>query len=73
LKSRFGQQVEAGQLGFGDSLPRDDVLGRVSKAWCTVVPSLWENYPYACIEAMSLGKLVLASASGGQAEMVGAD
>jgi glycosyltransferase involved in cell wall biosynthesis len=73
LKRRFLRQVEAGRLRVAGSLPQDEVLARMSGAWCTVVPSLWENYPYVCIEAMSLGKLVLASSSGGQAEMVGHD
>jgi glycogen(starch) synthase len=73
LKQRFAGQIEAGHLCLAGALWRDDLLGRIAGAWCTVVPSLWENYPYTCIEAMSLGKVVLASSSGGQAEMVGDD
>jgi glycogen(starch) synthase len=71
LKRRFADHVGAGRLVFAGALPPAEVRDRMSRAWCTVVPSLWENYPYACIEAMSLGKVVMASVSGGQAEMIG--
>jgi glycosyltransferase involved in cell wall biosynthesis len=30
-----------------------------------VVPSLWENYPYVCLEALACGKAVVASNTGG--------
>lgn len=73
LKRRFARYIAAEQLCLASPLPREEVLTRLSQAWCTVVPSLWENYPNTCIEAMSLGKVVVASASGGQAEMVGND
>jgi glycogen(starch) synthase len=73
LKRRFGRYIAAGQLYLAGPLPREEVLVRLSQAWCIVVPSLWENYPNTCIEAMSLGKVVVASTSGGQAEMIGND
>jgi len=34
-----------------------------------VIPSLWENFPNTCIEAMSNGRAVLASDNGGMREM----
>jgi len=73
LKRRFTPYITTGQLCLAGPLPREEVLTRLSQAWCIVVPSLWENYPNTCIEAMSLGKVVIASASGGQAEMIGDD
>lgn len=73
LKRRFARHGAAGKLVFVGPLPREKLLTRLSQAWCMVVPSLWENYPYVCVEGMSLGKVVLASSSGGQAEMVGHD
>jgi len=73
LKRRFARHAAAGRLVFVGPLPREKLLTRLSQAWCMVVPSLWENYPFVCVEGMSLGKVVLASSSGGQAEMVGHD
>jgi len=31
---------------------------------------VWENFPYTCLEAMSCGKPVIASGSGGLAEII---
>lgn len=35
-----------------------------------IFPSCWENFPYACLEAMSLGCAVVASRCGGFPEMI---
>src|SRR5207245_2588320 len=40
-----------------------------SAAVC-VVPSLYENFPYTCLEAMASGCAVVASAAGGIPEIV---
>jgi glycosyltransferase involved in cell wall biosynthesis len=47
------------------------LLGRaVRRAACCVFPSVWENFPYACLEAMALGACVVGSDAGGMAEMI---
>ena len=35
-----------------------------------VFPSIWENFPYVCLEAMSAARPVVASSAGGMAEML---
>ncbi|MFP4379837.1 MAG: glycosyltransferase [Candidatus Sumerlaeia bacterium] len=42
----------------------------VKRSMAFVIPSLWDNSPYTCIEAMAHGHLVIASDNGGQGEMV---
>jgi len=69
----YAHWLEDGCLQIADSLPQEAVLAEVQRAACVLIPSLWENWPNTCIEAMSLGKVVVASENGGQAEMVGTD
>jgi glycosyltransferase involved in cell wall biosynthesis len=71
LKNRYAHRVESGQLVFCGSVQHTECLDRMRTATAVVIPSLWENFPNTCIEAMSLGKVVVASETGGQAEMVG--
>jgi len=52
------------------NLSREELAGRIVNATVCCFPSLWENYPYACLEAMSLGALVVGSDAGGMAEMI---
>ena len=35
-----------------------------------VFPSVWENFPYVCLEAMAAGRGVIASSGGGMAEII---
>jgi glycosyltransferase involved in cell wall biosynthesis len=44
-----------------------DLLGRARIA---VYPSVWENFPYTCLEAMATGVPVVASRCGGYCEMI---
>ncbi len=74
LRWRYRRRIEAGLLTIhGAALAPEALWQRLRTAWAVIVPSVWENYPNVCIEAMSLGKLVIASTSGGQAEMIGTD
>ncbi len=73
LADKYKRFIEAGQLVFLPPLPREELFERMRQTWCVLVPSIYENYPNVCLEAMSLGLVVLASRQGGQAEMVGAD
>lgn len=72
LRQRYRRWIDAGRLVIsGASLLPEALWQRLRTAWAVIVPSIWENYPNVCIEAMALGKLVIASTSGGQAEMIG--
>lgn len=59
-----------GRHRFCGKLPRERIPEFLSRARIAVVPSRWENFPYACIEAMASGLPVLATRRGGMAEMI---
>lgn len=53
-----------------DHLPREEVFTFYRRAKACVVPSLWENFPYTILEAMSFGLPVVASGAGGILELI---
>lgn len=53
-----------------DQHPRQLLLEQIREASVCVYPSLWENFPYACAEAMASGATVLGSDGGGIPEMI---
>ena len=52
------------------AIKRDDLYTYYSKAKLCCFPSYWDNMPLTCIEAMSVGGLVLGSRSGGMREII---
>lgn len=70
LQQKYRRYIEAGQLILSPPLPQSPLHERIARAWCVIIPSLWENFPNTCLEAMLLGKLILASAGVGHVEML---
>lgn len=73
LLEKYAKWINLGHLIIIDTLPPEELYLEVNKSRVVIIPSLYENYPYTCVTAMMLGKPILASISGGQAEMVGND
>jgi glycosyltransferase involved in cell wall biosynthesis len=61
LQSRF---FYLGQL----TLP--DVRACLKKSSIFLIPSLWENCPYSCLEAMTAGRAIVSSDCGGMPELI---
>jgi glycosyltransferase involved in cell wall biosynthesis len=53
-----------GRLGL------DDVRSCLKESDVYFIPSLWENCPYSCLEAMAAGRAIVASDAGGLPELV---
>jgi glycosyltransferase involved in cell wall biosynthesis len=60
-----------GRIHFLGALRPELLAVEYAEASLCVVPSLWENYPSTCIEAMSHARAVLVSDEGGMREMIG--
>ena len=73
LRRKYQRWLDDGRLIIHGQMEHGDVMREIRSAAFTVIPSIWENWPNTCIEAMSLGKVVVGSTNGGQAEMIGAD
>jgi glycosyltransferase involved in cell wall biosynthesis len=47
-----------------------EVRGCLRQADVFLIPSLWENCPYACLEAMAAGRAIVSSDAGGLPELI---
>ena len=59
-----------GSVHYVGKLPLDEVRSLVRAADITMFPSLWENCPYSCLEAMAAGRAIVASDQGGLPELI---
>lgn len=62
--------VHADRVEFIDAVPLEDVPKLMARASIAVFPSLWENFPNVCLEAMAAGRAVVASKEGGMVDML---
>ncbi|HEX4132683.1 MAG TPA: glycosyltransferase family 4 protein [Pirellulales bacterium] len=58
------------RVSFLDFVPYERLPAVLSEADICVFPSIWENFPCVCLEAMSAGRAVIGSNAGGMAEML---
>jgi len=70
LEEKYRQYIQAGKLIISPPLQQPQLYERIAKAWCVVIPSLWENFPNTCMESMLLGKVILAASDVGHVEML---
>jgi glycosyltransferase involved in cell wall biosynthesis len=65
LEAAAGERVE-----FLGPLPRAEVLGLLRAADAAILTSAWENFPHGVVEALAVGTPVIATRTGGVAEVV---
>jgi glycogen(starch) synthase len=70
LQERYEDRITSGQIRLTGNLSHEDCLDRMRSATAIALPSLYENFPNTCMEAMALGKVVVASSNGGMREMI---
>jgi glycogen(starch) synthase len=69
LEKRIPRDLRS-RFRFHGLQPRARLPEFLAAARVAVVPSRWENFPNTCIEAMTSGLPVIASPTGGMAEML---
>lgn len=57
-------------LEFHGSVPPNEISTHLADNLLCIFPSIWENFPTVCLEAMSAGKTVIGSKNGGMYEML---
>ena len=67
VSSRVDDRVDVRFIGHVD---RRRLRTFYQEAYMCVVPSLWENLPYTCLEPMACGTPVIGSHSGGIPEII---
>jgi glycosyltransferase involved in cell wall biosynthesis len=70
VNKRYGSYITKGLLQLHGKIRPQQIGEYLQDAHVILVPSIVDNLPYVVMEAMSLGKIVLASVQGGQREMI---
>ncbi|MET0638214.1 MAG: glycosyltransferase [Chitinophagaceae bacterium] len=70
VRNRYRKYIDRGLLKLEKPIPPSMMSDRLSGAAVVIIPSYHDNLPYVVFEMMSLGKIVLVSKQGGQAEIV---
>jgi glycogen synthase len=59
-----------GSVQFLGHVASSGVAGLLAGTDVCVFPSIWENFPYVCLEAMAAGRGIVGTDTGGMAEML---
>lgn len=70
LKKKYKKYINENLILFEGLLPSAEVQRRLEESHVVFVPSLFESFSYAVVEAMAKGKVVFASDNGGQREII---
>ena len=70
VREKYRTYIAKGFLKITGKISPASITSKLQDAHVIVIPSIVDNLPYAVIEAMSRGKLVLASVQGGQREII---
>lgn len=67
---QYLQRQGAPNVRFLPSMPREQLLQRLHSADVVILPSPWDNWPNACLEAMAAARVVIGGRNGGMGEMI---
>lgn len=58
------------RITFVGGVAKGDLVEQLGLCDVLLLPSRWENFPFACWEAMASGRIVIGSSAGGMAEVI---
>lgn len=70
IQEKYARFFKKGLIKFTGKIPPTHLQSHLSNSSIVLIPSINDNLPYAAIEAMCLGKVIVASKQGGQAELI---
>ena len=70
LRSNLGSEEMKGAVHHLGKLDMRSLRSCLCQCDVFLLPSLWENCPYSCLEAMAAGKPIVSSDQGGMREMI---
>lgn len=70
IKKKYSIYIAQGLIKFEGNLPPEKLKERLKKAHVVIIPSIVDNLPYAVLEAMAMGKIILSSTNGGHTEIL---
>ncbi|MBD3421876.1 MAG: glycosyltransferase [Chitinivibrionales bacterium] len=70
VEELVAQCSQVGKVSWIKGVEHCEVKNYLQQSSAAIFPSLWENFPYACMEAMACGCTVIAARCGGYPEMV---
>lgn len=70
VKEKYDNYIKNNLLQLHGKIQPEQIEAQIKNAQVIIVPSIVDNMPYVVMEAMGIGKIVLASKQGGQQEMI---
>jgi len=70
LLPRLKSQTLRGSVHYLGKLTLNEVQSCLRQSDLYFIPSLWENCPYSCLEAMAAGRAIVSSDAGGMPELI---
>ena len=70
IKKKYKIYIDKGLIRFEGNMKPDLLKERLKKAHVIIMPSIVDNLPYAVLESMAMGKIVLTSKNGGHTEIL---
>lgn len=67
---KLAGSAASAHIEFTGPVDYSKIAGHLTESSVAVFPSYWENYGYVCLEAMAAGCGVVASSTGGMAELI---